>query len=352
MPRNLDWIASGCLVVAAVSAAPEPLSAQTPTLTEQSLPGSGTLFIGVSAPDSQTVWLSGSRGSWARSTDGGATWQTGRVPGADSVDFRDVHALDQRNAWLLSIGNGAQSRIYRTFDGGDNWTLQFQNNDPKAFYDCFAFWDETHGVVMSDAVETSLTMRLTTDGGRSWNLAEGLPEAVAGEGHFAASGTCVIAVGNEHGWFGTGAGRTARVGRTRDRGKTWTIFPTPIVQNTATAGITSLVFADTLTGMILGGDLSLPNEFTDNVAVTSDGGETWNLAGRPPFPGPVYGAALVPGKVNVVVAVGPAGAAWTMDFGRSWSRLDDRNLWSVGFAPNGVGWLTGPRGRIIRIDWH
>ena len=352
MPSKLSRIAGGCLIAIATVLPQQRLAAQSPILTEQSLPGSRTLFIGVSAPDSQTVWLSGSRGSWARSIDGGVTWHTGQVPGADSVDFRDVHALDQRNAWLLSIGNGPESRVYRTSDGGENWTLQFQSDDPSAFYDCFAFWDEAHAVLVSDAVATRLTIRRTTDGGSSWNLVNGLPEAVSGEGHFAASGTCVVTAGREHGWFGTGAGGVARIGRTRDRGATWSIFPTPIVHNTPSAGITSLVFTDTLNGMALGGDLSLPNEFTDNVAVTSDGGESWQLVGRPPFPGPIYGAASVSGKAGLVVAVGPRGAAWTSDFGRVWTRLDDRNIWSVGFAPNGRGWMTGPSGRIIRIDWR
>ena len=34
------------------------------------------------------------------------------MPGADTLQFRDVHALDADRAWLLSAGPGELSRIY------------------------------------------------------------------------------------------------------------------------------------------------------------------------------------------------------------------------------------------------
>ena len=42
----------------------------------------------------------------------------GTVPGAADLDFRDVDAVDERKAFLLSIGEGEKSRIYQTADGG------------------------------------------------------------------------------------------------------------------------------------------------------------------------------------------------------------------------------------------
>jgi len=327
----------------------ESAAAQSPTLTDQSLADSRVLFIGVAPVSGQVVWLSGSRGTWARTRDGGATWETGVVPGADSLQFRDVHALDASTAWLLSIGNGEESRIYHTTDGGRTWTEQFRNTDPNAFYDCFAFWDARRGVVISDAVEGSIVMRRTDDGGRTWVPVPGLPPAAEGEGHFAASGTCLIAMGANHAWFGSGAGRVARVGRTTDGGQTWTVVNTPIVQDAPSAGITTLAFFDFRHGLALGGDISKPDIFTDNVAETTDGGATWRLVGRPTFSGAVYGSAVVPGRANTAIVVGPRGASWTADAGRNWQPLDERNFWSVGFAPDGTGWMVGPTGRIVRV---
>jgi photosystem II stability/assembly factor-like uncharacterized protein len=327
-----------------------PLAAQAPTLTDQSLPNSRVLFIGVAPVSSQVAWLSGSRGTWARTLDGGRTWQTG-VAGADTLQFRDVHAVDANTAWLLSIGNGEESRIYHTRDGGQTWAEQFRNTEPKAFYDCFAFWDPRRAVVVSDAVDGRMIMRRTEDGGATWNLVQGLPSAAEGEGHFAASGTCLITRGDRHAWFGSGAGRVARVGRTTDGGRTWTVVNTPIIQDTPTAGITTVALFDLRNGLALGGDLARADDYTANAAETTDGGATWRLVGTPTFSGPVYGSAVVPGRGRTIVVVGPKGASWSTSAGRIWQALDNRTYWSVGFGPDGVGWMVGPNGRIIRIEW-
>ena len=105
-------------------------------------------------------------------------------------------------------------------------------------------------------------------------------------------------------------------------------------------------------GLGAGGDINKLDEFTDNVVVTRDGGKTWSLGGRPPFPGPVYGVAYVPGQRRTVVAVGPKGVAYSADDGAAWRPVADQEHWSLGFASNGVGWLVGPAGRITKITFE
>jgi hypothetical protein len=139
--------------------------------------------------------------------------------------------------------------------------------------------------------------------------------------------------------------------RTTDGGRTWAAVETPIVHEPTTAGITSLIFFDSRNGLALGGDLAITDRATDNVAVTGDGGSSWALTGRPTFPGPVYGAAAVPVRARWVVAVGPKGASWSDDGGRTWRPLADGDYWSVGFAPDATGWMVGPEGRITRVDF-
>ena len=39
----------------------------------------------------------------------------------------------------MSAGTGDASRIYRTTDGGEHWTLQFTNPDAAGFFDAIAF---------------------------------------------------------------------------------------------------------------------------------------------------------------------------------------------------------------------
>ena len=209
-----------------------PAFGQTPVLTDQSMKSS-IRFQAVSALSNDVAWISGTRGSWARTLDGGKTWQAGMVPGADSLEFRDVQAASADTAWLLAAGNGDKSRIYRTVNGGRTWSIQFVSTDQRAFFDCIAFWDARRGIVISDAVEKAFIMLRTEDGGASWKRVEALPAAVEGEGLFAASGTCLLTGPDGRAWFGTGAAKTARVGRSVDYGKTWSIVSaTPIVQNT------------------------------------------------------------------------------------------------------------------------
>jgi len=305
----------------------------------------------ISVVDEAVVWASGVNGTVVRTTDGGQTWTASVVLGADSLQFRDVNAFDANTAYLLSSGSGESSRIYKTSDAGMTWTLQFTNTDPDGFFDCMAFWDSKHGAAYGDAVNGSLFI-LTTSDGETWNRvpAANLPEALPGEGGFAASGTCLISHGENTGWIGTGASSEARILKTTDRGRTWTAYATPIVSGSGTSGITTVGFHDRLLGIAAGGDISSPDLYTDNIAVTNDGGLTWALAGRPVLPGAIYGLAVVPGAVPpTVVAVGPGGADYSLDNGATWTQLDSLEYWSVAFASPSVGWAVGPSGRITKI---
>ena len=123
---------------------------------------------------------------------------------------------------------------------------------------------------------------------------------------------------------------------------------TPILQSTATAGLTSLGLFDDQVGLGVGGDVAAPDSLRDRVVMTRDGGATWQLGGKLPFGGAAFGAAGV--GQRTAVAVGPAGSAWTVDGGANWTALDANAYWSVGFAGN-RGWMVGPRGRITRVDF-
>src|ERR1700675_2843194 len=76
--------------------------------------GTTARFRGVSAASSTVAWASGSGGTYSRTTDGGASWQSSVMPGESQLDFRDVQAVDDNTAYLLSIGPGEASRIYKT----------------------------------------------------------------------------------------------------------------------------------------------------------------------------------------------------------------------------------------------
>jgi hypothetical protein len=87
---------------------------------------------GLSIVNANIVWASGTGGRFVRTTDGGETWQAGTVPGGEKLDFRGVYAVDAKTAYLMSIGNGNESRIYKTIDTGKTWSLQYSEQNPKS----------------------------------------------------------------------------------------------------------------------------------------------------------------------------------------------------------------------------
>lgn len=337
-------------LVALAAAACAPVGAPAPLpILERQASGTTALLQAVSAPSSDVVWASGHRGTWLRSLDGGRTWQVGGVPGGDSLQFRDVHAASASQAWLLSAGPGEASRIYATTDGGASWTEQFRNTNPAAFYDCFDFWDARRGIAFSDAADGRLMLLVTGDGGRHWTLvpAEALPAPLAGEGAFAASGTCVVTAPGGHAWVAMGNAPVSRVLHTDDYGRTWSVSDAPIAAGEAAGLATIAMHGDR--ALAAGGPIAHNDSLTDNVLVSDDRGATWTKGGRPGFPGAIFGAAFVPRSRATVVAVGPGGAAASSDGGRSWAPVDSASYWGIGFAPDGTGWITGPGGRITRL---
>ncbi|RMH59258.1 MAG: hypothetical protein D6685_11295 [Bacteroidetes bacterium] len=353
--RFVSFVGLGLALWLSACRAEAPGADPVPRLMPQDA-GTDVLFIGADAVDARTVWLAGTQGTYAWTRDGGASWTTGVVPGADTLQFRDVHAVSADTAFLLSIGPGPASRIYHTTDAGRTWRLSFQNDVPEAFFDCMDFWDARHGIAFSDAVDGRFPVIITADGGRTWQpvsseaLPPALPPALPGEGSFAASGTCLTTVGDRTALFGTAAAATARVFRTDDRGRTWRVSDTPVVAG-ETAGLATLAFRDALHGVAMGGDLAAPDSFTTNVAVTRDGGRTWRPGTSPPFPGPVYGSAYVPGaSPPTLIAVGPRGAAFSTDDAASWMPLDTLEYWSLALAGPEAGWLVGRDGRITKVS--
>ncbi len=330
--------------------------------------GTTARLRGVSAVSDRVAWASGSESTVLLTTDGGKIWKRVAVT-TDKLDFRDIDAFDDRTAYVLSIGNGPASRIYKTTDAGATWTLQFKNDDPKAFYDAMSFWNRDHGIVIGDSINGQFCILITENGGRAWTrvAASALPPALESEGAFAASGTNIAVFGKTHRWIGTGAARKARVLRTTDRGRTWAIADTPLAAGPS-AGIFSIAFRDAMHGIIVGGDYTKENEAIDNLAVTTDGGVTWTLVRG--LSGYRSAVAYVPGSnPPALVAVGPSGVDYSTDDGRTWIKVDMRNTKfeirnsqseilsgfdTLSFARarlrgRGIGWAAGARGTIARL---
>lgn len=329
----------------------------TGIVSAQWLPqGSGTTvrLRGVSAVSSTVAWASGEKGTYARTLDGGKTWQTGTVAGASELDFRDVDAFDANTAYLLSIGEGEKSRIYKTTDAGRSWALQYKSNRPEAFFDAMAFWDRFHGIAVSDPVGGRFLIISTSDGGKSWKEmpADGMPPSLPGEGAFAASGTCITVHGKGNVWFGTGGTGGARLFSSKDGGRTWGVTTTPLVSGKS-AGVFSVAFWNAKRGVIVGGDYAQESDSKNNVAITNDGGRTWNLI-TGSIPGGYRSCvAFVPGASGpTLITVGPNGSEYSRDGGKSWLSIsadgNTNGYHSASFAGPNAGWAVGERGRIAK----
>jgi photosystem II stability/assembly factor-like uncharacterized protein len=312
--------------------------------------GTNAEFRGLVALSPTVVWASGTRGRVARTTNGGRTWSVDSIPGTSALDFRDIAALSAARAWAMAAGPAEQdqAQIFRT-DDGMHWTRQFQTRDAGVFLDALAFWDSDHGIAMSDPVKGRLFILVTDNGGTTWTRVptDNAPPVLQGEAAFAASGTCLAIQGSSNVWIGTGGGAKARVFRSADRGRTWSVAETPVQAGTNASGIFSVAFADANNGVVVGGDYTKPRGLSPNVAITSDGGRTWRAPSGPLPQGYMSGAAFVPGTAGrSIVAVGLGGTAVSNDRGESWAMVDTLGYNSVAFATHDAGWAVGPRGRI------
>ncbi len=345
-----------------------------PTLTPQQS-GTTQLLIAVSPVDSRVVWAAGAGGTYTVTTDGGTTWKSGVVPGAESLQFRDVQGISDRIAYLMSIGdNTGDFRIYKTVDGGAQWTNEFQNKTANAFYDCFAFWGPDRGITHSDSVSGVFPDIRTTDGMTWHSIARSMPAALPGEASFSSSGTCIATEGWQNAWIATGGSTTARILATRNGGDSWEAYDTPLVSNPSAGGF-SVAFRDGWHGMVGGGNLS--NNTTAQAATSDNGGRSWTLTTKPPIPGSIFGLAYVRGRQDpahhdlweeehrdhgydrsVVITTetlpgfSAGAAAWTPDEGHTWVMLPNvSGYWAVAFANREAGWFVGNKGKILKISF-
>ena len=298
--------------------------------------------------DENKVWFAANSGRVGLIDDKTPKLATIRY-GDSLLNFRSI-AKTKSSVFVLSIASPGV--LYKIgFNGTEATNIEevYVEEGEKVFYDAMTFWNEKEGIAMGDPTDDCLSIIVTRDGGNTWTkiLCDQLPKVEKGEAAFAASNSNIAVYGN-HAWIVSG-GKRARVFHSADRGKSWEVFDTPIVQGKAMTGIYSVDFWDENTGVIFGGDWENKDYNEGNKAITRDGGKTWNLLSNGKGPGYRSSVRFVPGSNGMgLLALGSPGISYSNDQGESWLELSSEGFYAVEFVNDTLAFAAG-RNKISRL---
>lgn len=260
----------------------------------------------------------------------------------NKVSFRSI-AYNGESIFRLSIGNPAL--LYK--DG----ILVYKEDHESVFYDAMQFWNTKEGIAIGDPTDGCISIIITRDGGDTWEKlsCESLPKGIEGEAAFAASNTNIAIVG-EKTWIATG-GKASRVFYSPDKGKSWEVFNTPIIQGVSTTGMYSIAFSDELNGFAIGGDYTKPEDNETNKIRTEDGGKTWELVAENEEPDYRSCVQYIPNSNGEeLVAVGFRGISYSNDKGTSWKKLSNESFFTIKFINDSTAYAAG-KGRISLLSF-
>ena len=265
----------------------------------------------------------------------------------DSIlpEFRAV-SHTSTDFFMISVANPAL--LYKTGDKG-SMELVYTEVGEGVFYDSMAFWNDKEGIAIGDSVAGCLSIIITRDGGYSWSKlsCNQLPGAPEGEGAFAASNTNIVIKGNKA-WIGTTKGR---VYYTDNKGVSWEVFQTPILNEKPTQGIYSMDFYDGSLGIAIGGDYTEPEKNTANKAISHDGGKSWQLLANNQEPGYKSCIQFVPdSEGKQIVALGFTGISYSSDMGVNWKTISNEGFYTLRFQNDSTAYAAG-RNRIAKLTF-
>ncbi len=290
--------------------------------------------------------FAGNNGTYGLYNSVNDSWKT-NIQKFDTItpEFRAV-ASTANDFLMLSVANPAL--LFKTGNEG-KMELVYKEEGENVFYDAMAFWNDNEGLAMGDPTDGCISIIITRNGGKSWSKidCENLPAAAEGEAAFAASNSN-IAIEGDKAWILTG-GVKSRVLFSPDKGKSWEVFETPLLQGEPTTGGYSMDFYDEKYGIIVGGDYTNPEGNTGNKAITTDGGRTWKLIAEGNNPAYKSSVRYVPNsQAKQIVATGFNGIDYSKDGGKSWENISNEGFYTLRFANDSVAYAAG-KGRVARL---
>jgi photosystem II stability/assembly factor-like uncharacterized protein len=315
------------------------------------------------------AWASGSDGTILRTEDAGFVWQLcAKPPGGEPLDFRAVQAFDNNTAFVMSIGKGDQSRLYKTTDGCQTWKLVFTNPDKDGFFDAMKFKNPESGWLLGDPVDGRFVLMGTVDGGLHWTRSETNTLAAPDQaGVFAASNSSMIlpnvpsfVTGGPNGaYIYEGETVCTSINARNSRAKCISDFTRfdrtqiPLSGDSSSAGAFSIAQLHDTTFVAVGGDYAKPAERKGTAAYFDDYLGRWSAAKTPP--GGFRSAVAYDTATKTWITVGPNGTDISTDDGRNWRALkpnprfndtpDADQRWNALSLP----YVVGPHGRIATL---
>ncbi|MEJ1239852.1 YCF48-related protein [Chryseolinea sp. T2] len=294
---------------------------------------------GLSVVTDNVIWVSGSKGTVGRSTDGGKNWEWMTVPGYEARDFRDVEAFNDKVAVIIAIATPAH--ILRTTDGGKTWNLTYENKGKGMFLDAMDFTTRENGIVVGDVSNGHLFIARTRDGGATWSESvEPYATADSTEGCFASSGTN-IRLSKDGSYFFVTGGRKSRIVSNR------AAVVLPFDDSKSSTGANSIAVAKGGRMIVVGGDFAADTVRSRNCFISNDGGSNWIMPKISPYG---YRSCVEFVTGEQAIACGLNGVDVSYDAGITWRSVSNESFHACRKAKKGTAvYLSGNNGRIGKL---
>lgn len=304
-----------------------------------SIPGRpGVSFRGLSVVNNRLFWLSGTRGTVGRSTDGGKHIQWLPVKGYENRDFRDIEAFDAVTAVIMAIDS--PGLILRTYDGGASWQEVYRDHHSGVFLDAMSF-RKGRGMAVGDPIDGRFYLVGTHDAGRSWQkLQPPMPAPDSGEGCFASSGTNIVQLKKGGFAFVTG-GPSSRVWNGTDMQKL------PLMEGRSSTGANSLAVHGKR-WIVAGGDFTRDTVAHQHILVSNNRGHTWFV---PEQPTTGYRSCVTAISKRKWIACGTSGVDVSTDGGNTWKNIGLTGYHVVQRARRGKAVYLAGNGCIAKLRW-
>lgn len=297
------------------------------------------------------VWFGASNGVWGYTENAGVSWTIDSIKfEGKSPQCRSIAVLDKNTALLLSIESPAL--LYKTTDKGKTWKLVYTNNHKDIFFDCMKFADAKNGYAIADPIEGCMQLIKTNDAGETWQAIDcaTLPKMEPNEAYFASSNSNIEAIGKKL-WIATG-GLTSRVLYSKSNATKFNIQQPKILQGEKMGGIFSLDFYDEKVGAVVGGNYDKTDSNINSVFYTKDGGKSWT-AFKTPIP--YFGSCVQFKSKNKFYVTSHVGTL-KCDLKNGKAKvIKDSNgntlkYHTLRISPTGKAmWMAGSGGRITRV---